>query len=210
MGCREFELFVKGDITPDAFKAHMEKCSRCRASYELDRTILRIAGETGFGEENGEELWHRIEGSLRAGKKRRRALTYAFRFAVAAVVVAAVVSLFRYSNATYRISHARFLAAADLERVERIEQEYARAIEVLEESAAPNLASMDFELALLYKDKLKTIDEQIHECMEALNSNPGSGRIRRYMLAAMRDKKETLAEIARSGRNSMNQEQSNI
>ena len=78
-----------------------------------------------------------------------------------------------------------------------IENEYDKAIRKYEKDIEPVLETMDFERALLYKGKLKTIDNQIGECRDELKRNPGSGRIRRYMLAALRDKKETLAEIAR-------------
>ncbi len=46
----------------------------------------------------------------------------------------------------------------------------------------------------LYRDKLAVIDGQIEKCQEALERNPGNAHIRRYFLAALQDKKQTLAE----------------
>jgi len=43
-------------------------------------------------------------------------------------------------------------------------------------------------------DKLAVIDGQIEKCQEALERNPGNAHIRRYFLAALQDKKQTLAE----------------
>jgi hypothetical protein len=50
-------------------------------------------------------------------------------------------------------------------------------------------------MMLLYRDKLETIDAQIERCKEALALNPASAHIRRYLLAALQDKKGTLAEL---------------
>jgi hypothetical protein len=49
---------------------------------------------------------------------------------------------------------------------------------------------------LLYRDRLETIDAQIARCQEALAENPSNAHIRRYLLAALQDKKETLRELA--------------
>ena len=54
---------------------------------------------------------------------------------------------------------------------------------------------MDAELALLYRDKIATIDTQIDRCLRALHGNPANTHIRRYLLLALRDKRETLEEI---------------
>ena len=54
---------------------------------------------------------------------------------------------------------------------------------------------MNVELMLLYRDRLETIDDQIEQCREALSENPANAHIRRYMLAALQDKKETLKEL---------------
>jgi hypothetical protein len=58
------------------------------------------------------------------------------------------------------------------------------------------MANMNIELMLLYRDRLETIDDQIDRCREALLENPANTHIRRYMLAALQDKKDTLTELA--------------
>jgi len=67
------------------------------------------------------------------------------------------------------------------------------------------MAELDLELMLLYRDRLEIIDQQIVECKEALSSNSGNAHIRRYMLAAFQEKKNTLRDIMRASE-LMNQE----
>jgi len=47
----------------------------------------------------------------------------------------------------------------------------------------------------LYRDKLAAIDAQIDKCREALDSNPGNAHIRQYLLAALQDKRQALADV---------------
>ena len=79
--------------------------------------------------------------------------------------------------------------------MEYTEQNYIDAIEQLEKEATPKMAGLDLDLMLLYRDKLETIDQQIEHCRVAIKNNPGNAHIRRYMLAALQDKEETLQEI---------------
>ena len=95
-------------------------------------------------------------------------------------------------------SASKLLAQSALERVERQERAYLKAIEDLEKMVQPRMSRMDVELALLYRDKLETIDTQIQRCREALADNPANAHIRRYMLAALQEKTKTLREIMRT------------
>ncbi len=87
------------------------------------------------------------------------------------------------------------MAEAALARVETEEQEYAAAIKELEAKVGPKLATMDLSLMALYRDRLETIDAQIERCREAISVNPWNAHVRRYMLAALRDKQDTLGQI---------------
>ncbi len=87
------------------------------------------------------------------------------------------------------------MADAALARVETEEREYAAAIEALEAKAGPKLAEMDFSLMALYRDRLETIDAQIERCREAIDRNPWNAHIRKYMLAALQDKRNTLGMV---------------
>jgi predicted metal-dependent hydrolase len=54
---------------------------------------------------------------------------------------------------------------------------------------------LDLELEFLYRERLEVIDAQIAKCREAVAANPANAHIRRYLMAALQDKKETLAEV---------------
>ena len=76
-----------------------------------------------------------------------------------------------------------------------MEKEYEKAIAELEKLTIPLVANADTDLMLLYRDKLETIDIQIERCKEALKHNGADAHIRRYLLTAYQDKKETLIEL---------------
>jgi hypothetical protein len=82
-----------------------------------------------------------------------------------------------------------------LDRVEALEVEYELAIGELEAIAAPMIAEADTELILRYRDRLETIDSQIRRCKAVLAEDGANAHVRRYLLAAYQDKKETLSEL---------------
>ena len=87
------------------------------------------------------------------------------------------------------------LAEKALQRVEAAEADYLQAIAGLEAAAGPRLTALPPDLASLYRTRLEAIDAQIIRCREALAANPANAHIRRYLLAALQDKKETLRSI---------------
>ncbi|MEN6310478.1 MAG: hypothetical protein ABFD80_02950, partial [Acidobacteriota bacterium] len=155
-------------------------------------------------------LWERIEASLvrekrlaaekRAGKRAPegpRLIAFLSRRlpllipAGAALLVLAVLGVRALRSPA---APSGILARETLARVESTEKEYLGAIESLESQARPKIAAMDLQEMSLYKDKLAVIDAQIVKCREALTSNPGNAHIRRYLLAALQDKRQTLAD----------------
>jgi hypothetical protein len=167
----------------------------------------------------GPELWNRIEGALEAEKARgaaaampqeapaayrrpfgvlrnpgkRRILIPAGAAALSLIALAAVL-ITRSAVPSSGILTARALA-----RVESVEKEYLDAIGDLEKMAGPKIEAMDLQMVSLYRDKLAAIDAQIAKCREALDSNPANAHIRRYLLAALGDKRRTLTEILGPG-----------
>ena len=79
-------------------------------------------------------------------------------------------------------------------QIERAEKDYLAAIESLERQVRPKLAASMTEETALYEDRLAVIDAQIDRCRLVLASNPGNAHIRRYLLAALQDKRQTLAD----------------
>lgn len=86
------------------------------------------------------------------------------------------------------------LAGRALAEVERAEKGYLAAIESLERQVRPKLAASMTEETALYEDRLAVIDAQIDRCRLVLASNPGNAHVRRYLLAALQDKRQTLAD----------------
>jgi hypothetical protein len=90
------------------------------------------------------------------------------------------------------------LTHAALEEVEKREAAYMNAIADLESRTAPRISAMDEDVAALYMKRLEIIDGQIARCREALTENPANAHIRKYMFAALQEKKETLKQILSS------------
>jgi hypothetical protein len=86
------------------------------------------------------------------------------------------------------------LAGRALAEVERAEKDHLAAIESLERQVRPKLAASMTEETALYEDRLAVIDAQIDRCRLVLASNPGNAHVRRYLLAALQDKRQTLAD----------------
>lgn len=86
------------------------------------------------------------------------------------------------------------LAGRALAEVERAEKDHLAAIESLERQVRPKLAASMTEVTALYEDRLAVIDAQIDRCRLVLASNPGNAHVRRYLLAALQDKRQTLAD----------------
>jgi hypothetical protein len=177
--------------------------SKPRTGDDLDR---RLAEETRMLRRpiQAPGLWNRIEEALKAeaetSKTRPSALPAPAKnfhliwllipaAAGAAFILALAVLPPRPSDPASGLLDRRALA-----RVDSQEKEYIRAIDDLEKRARPKISAMDRSLMSLYKDRLALIDAQIDKCREALEQNPSSAHIRRYLLAALQDKKQTLAE----------------
>lgn len=202
MSCNRYEAYELGQIEHRVFMEHLVSCSVCRERVEQDARLMALA-KSLKRPLSSPMLWARIEKSLVAEKRtgersrlfgfQRRTVVLLRAAAMVIVMVSAGILLWPKSPPS-----SGLLAESALKRVERQEMAYIKAIEALEERVHPKLEEMDIELALLYRDRLETIDAQIEDCREALSKNPANSHIRRYMLAALQDKKETLWELLRS------------
>jgi len=213
MSCTKYDDFELGRIGAGDMKRHLETCPECRRLAALnDRLTRETASLRRPIDDAG--LWDSIEARLteearnvrgkatkRTPKAARpaflaRLLSFARPAAVAAVsLIAAGLAVWFLLLRTAPASPSGLMDDAALARVETAEREYAAAIKVLEAKAGPKLAEMDFSLLALYKDRLETIDAQIERCRETAAKNPWNAHVRRYMLAALRDKQDTLGRI---------------
>jgi len=211
MSCNKLKRFELGKLGEAEFERHLETCSSCQERVEQDARLMALSRSLERPVESP-HLWDRIAKSLEEEQQKELSLGVAHRQwyplrllpAAAAVLLAVVIGL--YFLIEPGTSKSGLLADSALARVEKKENEYVRAIEELEELVLPRMADMNLELTLLYKDKLETIDDQIEQCREALAENPANAHIRRYMLTALQDKKQTLTEIWKTQRDIQEQE----
>ena len=193
MSCDRYQERELGRLDEAAFQAHLKDCSVCRERLREDERLMELAAglkppaEPPF-------LWERVEAGLRAEQQRARRRTWIYRAAAVLVVSLGLGALVQQQRGAPEPATGLYTAEA-LEKVREREREYAAAIEELEQIAGERLDRMDAELALLYRDKIATIDTQIDRCLQALHGNPANTHIRRYLLLALRDKRETLEEI---------------
>jgi hypothetical protein len=217
MKCRKFEAAESGRLTAAEFQEHARRCAECSAMAALDARLdaeARTLRESVAPESTG--LWTRIEAALvtekaetaapaaaparGGGPARRRPLASLFgRIPRQVLVPAGLTILLLLASAAalllrVQASSSGLLARRALARVELKEREYTEAIGALEKLAGPKIEAMDLQMMSLYRDKLAAIDAQIERCREALASNPANAHIRSYLLAALRDKRQTLAQ----------------
>ena len=204
MSCDQFRKFELDQIDEVTFKDHLQSCESCRKQVSEDTRLLSIA-KSMKRPIKAPLLWNRIEKSLEAERKNssfERIIHFDTKyyrvFRIAAVVLIAI-GVGYFGGTKISTGNARLLSNSALSRVEKSEQNYIDAIAELEKKVEPRMADLDVEMMLLYRDRLETIDNQIRHCREALLNNPANAHIRRYMLAALQDKKETLIELLHSG-----------
>lgn len=203
MICDRFAKYERGEIRERDFLQHLDTCASCRRQAEQDAELMDLI-KLIKRPVAAPHLWDRIEKSLsiegrRGGKHHifdlNRKTLVIMRIA-ALLIVAMTIGFYLWPR--QEKGGIKLLDQSILKRVEKRETAYMDAIVELEQKAEPVLAQFDAELLLLYKDRLSTIDAQIERCREALVKNPANAHIRKYMLAALQDKKETLLEILRS------------
>ena len=200
MNCDQFKKYELGDIQFQEFQDHLKTCSYCLEQEQLDSRLMKLSRSLKEPVQSP-GLWGRIEHTLRLEENQRRKLFIPWVsertpvFYRAAAVILIVVALGLYFLLLQEKHEPGLLTETALKTVESKEQEYIKAIEQLEKQALPLMNKMNIELMLLYRDRLETIDDQIERCREALAENPANTHIRRYMLAALQDKRETLMEL---------------
>jgi hypothetical protein len=201
MNCDRYKKHALSRIGEDAFDRHLKSCSFCRMRVQEDARLRDLARSLKRPVA-APWLWSRIAVRLREEKKAKEEtrtghlgkVAPLLRFA-AVLVIGVVLTVYFWPKSDTVSS--KLLADSALRKVEVRERAYLSAIAELERQAGSKVEAMDIELALLYRDRLEVIDAQIAECREAIARNPANAHIRRYMLAALQDKTETLHEMLR-------------
>ena len=212
MSCEELERYDRGEMDDVEFAQHAAACSVCLQALELEEEVMSLAKSLRQPVE-APRLWSRIEEALRKEMAEEQRFvpelqikgkqTFGhpplqwrlLRLAPLAAALLAVVGIGLYLGIKSSTPSSGLLAKKALARVEQKEREYLRAIQELEKQALPHMADLNLDLVFLYRSRLETIDAQIEQCREALALNPANAHIRRYLMSALQDKKETLAEV---------------
>lgn len=200
MNCKFNEKYELGKLDEEAYMKHTANCSVCQTILEKDKKLMELSGNLRQPI-HAPNLWKNIERNIqqeRARKSNRVMSLQRYRtpiYAMAAVFILAIGLSIYFSKTGVSQSSPGLLAKTLLQEVRETELAYKDAIRGLEEATQNRFSEMDIELTLLYRDRLETIDIQIARCKTALNENPANTHIRRYLLAALQDKKETLDEV---------------
>jgi hypothetical protein len=202
MQCRIYKQYITGKVSRDDFEIHVRSCPECGQKWSQDQQIMQLA-KTLRQPVNVPELWSSIARSLEQEKVCNRkpirwpgpTSGYHRLLIAAAAVLVFAVSLTVFLLRDEAIPEKGLISASALKKVQEREADYLEAIAELEKLTRDKMAAMDINLMLLYRDRLETIDSQIARCNEALQTNPMNAHIRRYLFAALRDKKETLKEM---------------
>lgn len=197
MSCTYYQNDSLDSLSEIQQQKHLMTCPLCAERAEFEDQILKEAGQLSPFKPDSDQ-WEKIETQMNSEPIGRKSIIFSIILkhktglsVVAGFIVLLSMSAFYF----FGTGSDKILSNAALVKVEITEQNYLDAIDDLEIQASDKMASMDTDLMLLYRDKLETIDRQINHCREAIQTNPGNAHIRRYMLAALQDKKETLKEI---------------
>lgn len=194
MTCKHLDRFNEGKMEDADFRRHAAGCPICQEALKLDEEIMSAASSLRQHIE-APGLWSRIEEAIQEDQGRFSLRWRLLKFIPAACILTIILGLGVYIGLKIQAPSSGLLARKALARVEQKEQEYLRAIQDLEKQVIPKMADMDLKLVFLYRDRLETIDAQIEQCREALASNPANAHIRRYLMMALHDKKQTLTEV---------------
>jgi hypothetical protein len=198
VSCYKFEDYLKEKIDLDELKIHIKSCDKCKRAFRLDNQILK--GSRSLNDKLVvPDLWSVIEEKIETDKpfiikfKRNKRLLFA---AAATFLIVTTIWLF---NITFdQKPSIRILSDQTLQKVIQAESSYIEAIDELESLAYAELEDTTEPLAQLYRNRLSLIDHQIQNCKKALETNPANSHIRRYLMAALQDKRKTLEEILKA------------
>ncbi len=210
-GCRELErALTTGDPgLLSAVNEHARECSAC--ARELSEWSAISAAAPALKKSwASPELWPRIRQSL-AEESQRPAATSAGRSWLRLLPAAAIVALFAIATAglwVFRNSGGReplatpwqttkdpLLTERAVDEVEAAEQSYLASIERLSKLAEPRLASSTSPVMMNYREKLSLLDSAIADLQSGIEQNRYNTHLRRELLAAYREKQQTLQNL---------------
>jgi len=193
MNCDQYKEWDLGKLNNAQFQTHVSHCPECQRHLSEDEQLMALA-QTLKTPVQAPQLWSHIEQALNEDQSvvpfYKSPMTR--WLAIAAILIFGIGIGYLLQQ---RDTPSGLLTAATLAQVEQTERDYIAAIEQISQRAQSKFHLLDPDLNFLYRDKLAVIDEQIAQCQDAIHKNPGNAHVRRYMLAALKDKRETLEEL---------------
>jgi len=194
MNCQQYELWAMSNLSDPEFAAHRKTCPECQSAYKIDEQLMASAANLNTNIRIPDQ-WPAIENEIHRIKSRNKRLKLIRYSLIAAASLLVIFTFFFQWSEPVDITQERILDRTALEYVKSAEETYLQALESLEARAENRLQNTDDQLTSLYKQKLDVIDQQIKRCRNALEYNPANAHIRRFLLAALETKQNTLYEI---------------
>lgn len=201
MICEKYTQHELGEISDEDYQVHLKGCTLCQEINRQDDFILEQV-KALKRPVPAPQLWARISGDLSSEKTRGQKIpalkSKIFSYPLLKLAASFLIPILLVGFYFIFLKPGKpsgLLTDKALGKVEKMELAYMEAIAELEKVVEPGMNSLNIELALSYRDRLETIDEQIKLCKEELKDNPANTHIRRYLLAALQDKKQTLVEL---------------
>lgn len=210
-GCRELERALSTG-EPEllaALEEHAKGCAACGRELAEWRAIAAAAPALKKSWPTP-ELWPQIHQSL-AEESQRTATAPAGGSWRRLLPATAIVALFAIATAglwVFRDSGGReplatpwqttkdpLLTERAVEDVEAAEGTYLASIEKLSRVAEPRLASSTSPVMLNYREKLALLDSAIADLRSGIEQNRYNTHLRRELLAAYREKQQTLQNL---------------
>ena len=195
MTCNKFDDYLNEKLELDQLQDHIKNCESCQKAYQIDTRIMDQSKSLNTRMVIP-DIWPSIEKDIQ--KKKPLILKFSTRTKLILTVAATfliITTIWMFSSTQSEKGYKGILTEQAFEKVLKAEKKYLDAIENLEDLAYQKLDNKTVQLAQLYRNKLSLIDSQIQNCQEALESNPANSHIRRYLMAALQDKQQTLEDI---------------
>ena len=210
-GCRDLERALSTG-EPEllaAVEEHAKDCAACASELGEWRAIAAAAPALRKSWPSP-ELWPQIRQSLAEESQRPAAAPAggAWRRLLPATAIVALFAIATVGLWVFRDSGGReplatpwqttkdpLLTERAVEDVEDAEETYLASIENLSRLAEPRLASSTSPVMLNYREKLALLDSAIADLQSGIEQNRYNTHLRRELLAAYREKQQTLQNL---------------
>ena len=198
-------------------KSHISNCATCGREFEILSAEDRLYREYQQAVEQDLDvnpgMWRAVTAGLEPKSRGGRGvlawpsgLSRQFLLAAALIVVSVGATLLavRYYETGNRLHVAGLRRPPErvstlegaLRSIQRAEQEYIQAIQVLNGIVDKRKSTMDPQLVIEFEASLKAIDENIAATRKAYHEHPTDAELAHFMLAAYSRKVELLQELA--------------